>query len=106
MHRVGCMPCINCRKDELREIARRFPEHIDKVAEWEAVASEASKRGATTFFHKEDEGGNRSADEIFAGANVRQAVLWSMTRRGGKQLDILRMHEPLPACSSAYGLCE
>ncbi|EPY00963.1 phosphoadenosine phosphosulfate reductase family protein [Magnetospirillum fulvum] len=106
MHRVGCMPCINCRKDELREIARRFPDHIDKIAAWEAIASQASKRGATTFFHKENASGDRSAEEIFAGANVRQAVAWAMTSRGGKQLDMLRMHEPLPVCSSAYGLCE
>ena len=35
MHRVGCMPCINCAKDELSEIAKRFPAHIDKIREWE-----------------------------------------------------------------------
>jgi len=30
MQRVGCMPCIHCRKDELREIAQRFPEHMSR----------------------------------------------------------------------------
>jgi len=33
--RVGCMPCINARKDEIELIARMFPEHIDKVRQWE-----------------------------------------------------------------------
>lgn len=50
MARVGCFPCINASKDELREIARRFPEAFDKLAEWEALVKEASKRGAATFF--------------------------------------------------------
>jgi Lon protease-like protein len=34
MGRVGCMPCINCRKDELREIALRFPETIERIERW------------------------------------------------------------------------
>lgn len=35
MGRVGCMPCINARKGELREIAQRFPVEIERVADWE-----------------------------------------------------------------------
>jgi 3'-phosphoadenosine 5'-phosphosulfate sulfotransferase (PAPS reductase)/FAD synthetase len=31
MGRVGCMPCINARKDEVLEISKRFPEHIDRI---------------------------------------------------------------------------
>jgi 3'-phosphoadenosine 5'-phosphosulfate sulfotransferase (PAPS reductase)/FAD synthetase len=30
MSRVGCMPCISASKAELREIARRFTEHIER----------------------------------------------------------------------------
>lgn len=50
MGRVGCMPCINCSKAELFEIARRYPEEIERVAQWEAIVKQASKRGASTFF--------------------------------------------------------
>lgn len=45
MSRVGCMPCINCGKEELFEIARRFPEEIERIAEWERIVKQASKRG-------------------------------------------------------------
>lgn len=34
MGRVGCMPCINCNKAELKQIAVRFPEEIARVEEW------------------------------------------------------------------------
>jgi 3'-phosphoadenosine 5'-phosphosulfate sulfotransferase (PAPS reductase)/FAD synthetase len=44
MSRVGCMPCINCRKDELLEISKRFPKYIDIKREWESLVSMASKR--------------------------------------------------------------
>lgn len=50
MSRVGCMPCINCKKDELREIALRFPEVIDRISRWEQIVAQAAKRGAASFF--------------------------------------------------------
>ena len=34
MGRVGCLPCINCRKEELREIAARWPSHLERIADW------------------------------------------------------------------------
>ena len=37
MGRVGCMPCIMCQKEELRQIAIRFPEHIARIEEWERI---------------------------------------------------------------------
>lgn len=43
MTRVGCMPCINCSKDEVLEISKRFPGHIDRIAYWDAqVACESA----------------------------------------------------------------
>ncbi|MGK5512276.1 phosphoadenosine phosphosulfate reductase domain-containing protein [Brevibacillus formosus] len=100
MGRVGCMPCINCNKAELFEIARRFPEEIARVAEWEKIVAMAAKRGAATFFFSPDGDGGWS--------NIHGVVEWSKTTHGGKQLDLVKAieFENVPACSSAYGLCE
>ncbi|RYC70745.1 phosphoadenosine phosphosulfate reductase family protein [Spirosoma sordidisoli] len=34
--RVGCFPCIMCRQSELKLIIEKYPEHIDKIKEWES----------------------------------------------------------------------
>ncbi|MCB5235486.1 phosphoadenosine phosphosulfate reductase family protein [Niallia circulans] len=97
MGRVGCMPCINSRKDELYEIGRRFPEEIERVAEWERIVSKASKRGSATFF---------TSDE--RGHGINDVVEWSKTSRGGSNYDLMKLvdWEDVPMCSSQYGLCE
>ena len=96
MGRVGCMPCINCGKQELFEIARRFPEEVQRIVEWEEVVKKASKRQGASFF----------ADEY--GAGIEEKVEWSKTTFGGKQYDLLKQidFEDVPLCSSQYGLCE
>lgn len=111
MGRVGCMPCINCRKDELREIALRFPEVIDRIDHWERIVQQASKRGAATFFagsnakHPKGSISDMTALEVMEIASIRQAVEWSKTARGGIQYDLMIATDST-ACSSAYGLCE
>ena len=106
MGRVGCMPCINCRKDELLEISKRFPEAIDRIREWEAAVAQASKRGGSTFFAAANQGDNITTEQAVAIANIDAVVEWSQTSRGGKQFDFIRIDENGPACSSIYGLCE
>lgn len=127
MKRVGCMPCINCSKDELSEIARRFPQHIDKIREWEGLLAQAAKRGFSTFFtdraldvptgelrQEEDEDGElltvsvtrlETNAEIFARLNIDARVQWANTVRGGKQFALFKTGEP-NECQSVYGLCE
>lgn len=100
MGRVGCMPCIHSRKDELLEISKRFPEEVARVAEWERIVSEASKRGRSSFFHA-------SEGSVLHGQNtIAHAVEWAKTSRGGRQYDFLRAQDDGPLCSSIYGLCE
>ncbi len=106
MGRVGCMPCINCRKDEMLEISKRFPEVIERVRMWELAVGEASKRGFSTFFTLETLGPGREPIEYFEAGNVLQVVKWSQTSRGGRALDMFRMLDDGPVCSSIYGLCE
>ena len=100
MGRVGCMPCVNAGKDEILEISKRFPEHIDRIEEWEAAVKLASKRGGASFFPAPADGrGARVGD------NIRKVVQWSRTSRGGKQISLLADEKP-SACASSYGLCE
>ncbi len=98
MSRVGCMPCINCQKSELYEIARRYPEEIERVAKWEKIVSKASKLASATFFCSTNDWGE----------NIYKAVEWSKTGYGGKQYDLFKVagFEDVPVCSSVYGLCE
>lgn len=101
MSRVGCMPCINCGKEELAEISRRFPEHIARIAEWERIVSHVCREGSpVSFFHKGTKGLAGQASTIF------DVVEWSKTTRGGRQYDLLADAVPATACASAYGLCE
>lgn len=108
MNRVGCMPCIMARKAELRVIAQRWPEEVARVEEWEALAAQASKRGAATFFgpDRTPEGAamaERGATSDYPG--VRQVMEWARTARGGRQYDLLNDMPP-GECASEYGLCE
>lgn len=104
MTRVGCMPCINVAKAELREIAARWPEVIDRIERWELIVGACSKRGFSTFMADAHPARDRRA--IFADLNIRARVEWAKTTRGGKQYDLLSENEEPKACASAYGLCE
>lgn len=101
MSRVGCMPCINCSKGELREIARRFPAEIERIAEWERLVSGVCRpRSPVSFFHMGTQGHAGQTSTIHA------VVEWSRTTRGGRQFSLLEQLEDAGGCSSAYGLCE
>ena len=101
MGRVGCMPCINARKDELLQISKRFPEHIQRIAKWESLVAQAGKRGVSPFFAA-PKMTNREASKQTIGVVVE----WSKTTRGGKQYDLLGDLAEPTACASSYGLCE
>lgn len=113
MTRVGCMPCIMCKKGELRQIAQRFPDQIEKIRRWEAICGRVSRRTAsggsgTTFFAAKKIPGDK-ADETRAA--IDKAVAWSRTHDGWT-LDLVAEAERRAGdedgwlCQSAYGLCE
>jgi 3'-phosphoadenosine 5'-phosphosulfate sulfotransferase (PAPS reductase)/FAD synthetase len=106
MSRVGCMPCINAGKEELRQIAARFPDSLEEKSRWEMLVGQASKRGFSTFFNKELHGGYNSDRRIMAANRIEAVIHWAHTSRGGRQLDMLAIITEPAACSSAYGLCE
>ena len=91
--RVGCAPCINSSKQDIRNWVSRFPEMIDKVREWEVFVGR-------TFF-----------PPCVPGMKINfidDVVAWSRTTRGGSvfQLQMLGDENRPEACSSKYGLCE
>ncbi|WP_280192112.1 phosphoadenosine phosphosulfate reductase family protein [Delftia sp. PS-11] len=104
MGRVGCMPCINCGKDDLRQIAVRWPEHIERIAEWERIVSACSKRGGSTFMADAHPGQDRR--QVFQDLHIWTRIEWSKTTRGGRQYDLFAGLDEPTACASAYGLCE
>lgn len=109
MGRVGCMPCIHARKGELREIALRFPTEIERLREWEALVSDGSKHGVSTFFDVRNIEKHDTKNVSHLTHGVDRAVEWSMTKHGGKLLDdevVNRTPADNVMCSSIYGLCE
>lgn len=104
MNRVGCMPCINCRKAELRTIAELFPEHIDRIDRWERVVSAANKRRAATFFPAVTDPTDVDRPGTYAG--IRTLVEWSRTTRGGRQFGMFFDEQAGGGCASDLGLCE
>ena len=117
MGRVGCMPCIHATKDEVMEIASRFPEEFERVHAWERMVSDASKRGISIFFDARVIHQTRFNEELTAenqhlvtveDHGIHQYVEWSKTARGGRQYDLIKAIEidDTPSCKSLYGLCE
>lgn len=100
MSRVGCMPCINAGKDEVLEISKRFPGHIDRLEYWESRVAAASRRQEASFFP------DPYRDAHLNKRGIRNMVRWSQTQRGGQLVDFIRVNEEPKACESAYGLCE
>lgn len=99
--RVGCMPCIQSNKQDIRLISRQFPEHITKIRGWERIVRASSRSGRATFFHQDT---TNSSTPV----GIDEVVRWSMTLHGGKQFDILAYATPpiSEVCIYAGGLCE
>lgn len=88
--RVGCAPCVNSGKQDMKLWADRFPEMVDKIRAWEQEVG-------STFFPPKVPGMEMNFVDDF--------VLWSRTDHGGRQFNILNTLER-PSCESKFGLCE
>ncbi len=103
--RVGCWPCINCKKDEVRLIADLTPEHIERVARWERMVGDVSKSRSATFFPAlTDPTDTDRPDRTYA--SIHDIVEWSRTGRGGRQFDLFFQQQAGGGCTSDLGLCE
>lgn len=104
MGRVGCMPCINCRKSELRSIADLFPDHIERIRQWEKVVAAANKRRSATFFAPSKDSTDADTPGVYS--SIDKVVEWSRTARGGRQFDLFFQAQAGGGCTSDLGLCE
>lgn len=100
------MPCVNVNKTELAEIFTRWTDEISRVAEWERIVAQGSKRGNAAFFpstldpmRAEQDGSKVSLDSH----SIETYRDWSLTTHGGCQFDILGAIDKKTACSSVYG---
>lgn len=89
-NRVGCAPCINSGREDIRNWAMRFPAMVDKLRGWE-------QRTGKTFFIAMVPGKHTN--------NIDEVVEWAMCDVGGKQ-SIFPILLERQACESKYGLCE
>jgi len=98
-NRVGCAPCVNSSKQDIRNWAKRFPEMIDKVRAWE-------EETGLTFFPA-----TKVRNGFYGPLKIDDIVKWSMTAHGGSLSRFAGNEDPLavlppPPCESDYGLCE
>jgi hypothetical protein len=111
--RVGCFPCINSRKAEIRAMAKYRPERIAFLADQERRVGKTNF-GLSTFFHRMavPEQFRRQQVEIdgvpFAVADIHDVVDWAQTARGGRQYDMDFEDADLPLASACDigGMCE
>lgn len=99
--RVGCAPCINSGKDDVKTWADRFPEMIDKIRGWE-------QRTGFTFFAPCVPGIRPRIDtrgKLSIHNWIDEVVEWSRTDQGGRQFNIFK-NLARPSCESKFGLCE
>ncbi len=103
MKRVGCMPCIYSGKQEIDEIALRFPEVIDRIEEWETHVLRISKQDCSTFFPSD----GCTNEESYSLGNIRETVRWARGDVPGLFRDFLENERETRknSCSSSYGLC-
>lgn len=106
-NRVGCMPCVYSAKEDIRLMAEHFPERVELLRTLEQEATEerarrnAEKPGryshpAATWFLRD-----APTDPP---CTIDEAVAWSQTSRGGRQLPLIR-EAPDSGCFN-WGLCD
>jgi 3'-phosphoadenosine 5'-phosphosulfate sulfotransferase (PAPS reductase)/FAD synthetase len=108
--RVGCMPCIHTRKKELGVIFRRFPEHIQRVAQWERIVAACSTRGNSTFFPSTRNPLNAERDIAkitLASHGIETYRDWAYSLHGGRLFDEIAAINDSKPCYGIYtGVCE
>lgn len=117
--RVGCFPCINSSKPEIRALITHHPERIDEIREWEE--SFDNRLGYSSFFPRNKVPMRyRSRDyytpkgKHFKVCSIDDVVKWAKTgwRARGSAPDVNGLYDGQLAdlkpkiCLSQYQACE
>lgn len=112
--RVGCFPCINSSKYELRAMTKYRPERIEFIEQKEIEVGEKRGDNISTFFprsyipeHLRSKTIQSKEGETMQVPTIRDVAKWAQTSRGGKQLnfDFHAYNETGLACD-IKGTCE
>lgn len=102
--RVGCFPCINSRKSEMRLITLNFPDRIDSIRQLEEELGDAS------FFHRNTVPERFRTKQITTKdgetmmvASIDDVTRWSLT---GKRAQGSYLDDPPEPRSCNSGFCE
>lgn len=107
--RVGCWPCIHARKEEIRLVADIDPDRIAEIRELELELETTADARRIAAGKGEKLQWERSMFSAHVGKNghrpmqIDEAVEWSRTAHGGKQM--LLVNDAEPGCVK-WGLCE
>jgi 3'-phosphoadenosine 5'-phosphosulfate sulfotransferase (PAPS reductase)/FAD synthetase len=106
--RVGCWPCINANKGDIRLVAEESPERIATIDRLEVELNQAAQKRAAAkdapapavrAWFKQKVGG------VSTPVAIRAAVAWSRTSHGGTQFELFA-GDPSDAGCMRWGLCE
>lgn len=113
--RVGCFPCINSKKSEVKLISIHFPERIDKLRS-EELKFDGEGKNISTFFAR------KTVPERFRSLTVKtkqgpmkvatidDVVRWSHTGRRAREIQPYLSDEfnddATLICPSGGGMCE
>lgn len=109
--RVGCFPCINSRKLEVRAMSRYRPERIDFIEQQEKDFENIN--GYSTFFAKKTvperfrtKEITTTKDEKMKVATIRDVVTWSKTKKNIPDQYEMDFDLPLVSACDIGGYCE
>src|SRR6185312_7910304 len=111
--RVGCFPCINSRKSEIKLISIHFPERIDELEKQE----QSFPTPISTFFARKTVPLRFRSFEVqtksgpMKVATIRDVVRWAHTGKGAKERsmvlwDDLYDDDKTLVCPAGAGMCE
>lgn len=114
--RVGCFPCINSRKREIRALEIYRPGRVDFIETQEGNLGGANDEMYSSFFARNTVPLSHRSREIITAtgqamrvATIRDVVRWSRTAYGGRryQFDFMAFQDDdSPEACDVRGMCE
>jgi 3'-phosphoadenosine 5'-phosphosulfate sulfotransferase (PAPS reductase)/FAD synthetase len=108
--RVGCFPCINSRKSEIKLISINFPDRIDQIREQERAIETGVLH---SFFARKTvpprfrtHGYENRKGEHFQVCSIDDVVRWSHTGHRAKEQEPRLFDDEGLVCPSGAGMCE